>query len=185
MLEEKNQFIDDEEVINDDDITTEEEGVEGESEEDLDPQKIKEEVAKLKKELKTQRAKMKHWREKYQKIAEFVQPPKKEEPEPDVVERLSKLEEVEQKREFGYRYGYSPEEVDKIFAFAKGEGKKPEEVVDDPFVQAAIDKIREKKKVENAIPFPSNSTLKVDGKSWDEMTPEEQKANYHKIWQKQ
>lgn len=79
--------------------------------------------------------------------------------------------------------GYTEEEIAKIRAYAKGYGKRLGEVKDDPFIQAAIMGLRDKKKSEDATPAPSSrvaSTPSKANKPTSEMTPAERQAHFEK-----
>lgn len=87
----------------------------------------------------------------------------------DTVERFdARLSEVEQRVELRSD-GYSVDEIRAIQAFAKGANKDLLEASKDPFVQAAITKMREKEQSEAATPSPSNAAVLTSGKSLGEV----------------
>lgn len=90
--------------------------------------------------------------------------------------RLSKLELLESKRQFAWENNLSPEETDKVFAIT---GNKPtKDVLKDPFIQAGLEGVRALKRVAEATPSPSGRAKSYNGKSFDELSNDEQKQNY-------
>jgi len=96
----------------------------------------------------------------------------------DISSKVSKLEFVQRKREFGYEHNLSPAEVDKIFALNANPTK---EFLEDPFVKSGLSGLRAKQRVENAIPSGSGRGRKVNGKTMMEMTDDERRANWSEI----
>lgn len=135
----------------------------------------------------------KHWREKAQKIeaenkvlAEELKkykPALQEKPvvEDDYKKKIDSLSLAEEKRQFGYEHGLSPEETDEVFAYSTGRNIKPAEAKEKPFVKAAIEALRAQRRSESATPSPSSGLPAIDGKSWSEMSNDERKANFSKI----
>ena len=76
------------------------------------------------------------------------------------------------------------EETDKVFAYAKGVGKEPSDVLDDPFVQNALESMKQKKAIDDATPKPSGSGVVVGGKNWANMSKKERKDNFSNAWGK-
>jgi len=151
----------------------------------------------IKKTLQTEHVRKLHFKSKFevtsQKLAETeaelakfkTQPPPKNEGQPDEINnRLGNLEFSEAKRQFASQYGYTAEETDKLFAYAKGIGKEPHTIIDDPFVKTAITVLRQSKANADATPAPSGSTIVVEGKKWSEMSNDERKKNFGKVFQK-
>ena len=103
-------------------------------------------------------------------------------PEPDVTERLSKLEQVESKRSFGHAHELSPEETDELFKYAAG--GDPEEALKSSFFQAGLKEMRSQKRAEEATPSPSGKSQKIDGKTWDQMDDKEREKNFDKFAKK-
>jgi hypothetical protein len=60
-----------------------------------------------------------------------------------------------------------------VKTYAKGAGKEPLEVLEDPAVKSFIDKKRQDKELANAIPEPSSRTISFGGKTLTEMSREE------------
>jgi len=93
----------------------------------------------------------------------------------ELVSRLSKLEQIESKRQFGFENGLSPEETDFIFQ-ATG-GKPSKDALETPFIKHGLEGYRQSKRVENNTPNPSSRSLTYQGKEFSELTTEEkQKA---------
>lgn len=139
-------------------------------------------------------AQKKHWRDqavdpatgkKYRDLVKAppapVTTPSPEAPPPKVEERVIHLEQAEEKRQFGYSHKLSPEEVDRVFATAKGMGKKPAEVLDDPFVKSGIEALRTSERNRSNIPGPSRRVPVVDGKPLGDMNVKERQKNWQKI----
>lgn len=95
--------------------------------------------------------------------------------------KIDKLEMVEEKRQFGHSHGLSPEETDFIFAQAKGTGQKPDDTLNSPIVKNAIEALRKEQRQNNARPGASHKAPTVGGKTFQEMKPDERKANWAKI----
>jgi len=151
----------------------------------------------VKKTLQTEHARKVHFRNKFQetnqKLAEAqAELAKLKTPNAPIVNdkldevnnRLCNLELSETKRQFGSQHGFSAEETDSIFAYAKGIGKEPHTVIDDPFVKTAITAMRQTKANVNATPAPSGSTIVIEGKKWSDMSNDERRKNFDKVFQK-
>lgn len=155
--------------------------------EDLSAEELKAKLAKQQELLKEAIQTKKNWRTKYEELQKTV--PKeplptttpKSEPADDVVARISKLETVEQKRQFGYAHGLSPEETDKAFAYAKGLEINPEDALKDEFFKNALDSHRSQERQSGNTPRPSARLPKIEGKTFNEMTPEERSKNWAKM----
>jgi hypothetical protein len=100
----------------------------------------------------------------------------------EIVADVKELKLSEKKRQFGFKHGLSPEETDRLFRFA-GE-TDPAEALKDSFFQAGLKETRREAKVASAIPSSSPGTIKVSGKTFAEMTPEEREKNWGKITKK-
>ena len=86
----------------------------------------------------------------------------------------------EKKRQFAYEHGLSPEETDAVFKINPNPTK---EVLDDPFVQGGLAKLRSKSRVENNTPnSPSRSVKPLVFKA--DATPAERQAA-HDAWVKE
>lgn len=98
----------------------------------------------------------------------------------DVLTDVKELKLAERKRQFGYRHNLSPEETDKLFRFTPADGD-PEETLKDPFFETALSESRKAARAADATPSSSNRSVKVEGKTFAQMTPEERKANWDKF----
>lgn len=156
------------------------------------PEQVKDLIAKS----KTLAAQKAHWKKsavdpvtgkKYRDIAPkaplVIPPPHNTEGDKKADERLSRLEQSEEKRTFGHAHGLSPEEVDNVFASAKGLGIDPKAALEKPFVKAGIAEIRRAVRVDGATPGPSSRSPVVEGKSFKDMKPEDRRANFGKVVQ--
>lgn len=171
--------------------------------EGLDPElATPDEIAALKKTAQTALAQKTHWKEKYNKSAvdpetgktfkdlfsegknlsskETTPEPKNEELS-ELKESMQRLEVAEQKRQFGYKRAYSPEETDIIYAYANGVGKKPEEVLEDTFVKKGIEALRQDARQALNTPHPSSRLSKISGKTVHELSEDERRKNWASI----
>ena len=155
------------------------------AEEQEDPAVLKANIAKLNEQKK-------RWRDRaldpsgktYKELYETALKPKQETPipvEPDVKDRLYKIEQIEEKRQFGYQNNLSPEETDYLFALAKGSEKKPSELLADTFVKGGLETVRKQKNNESATPRPSSRSPMVEGKSFNELKPEDKRKHWAKV----
>lgn len=89
--------------------------------------------------------------------------------------RLSKLELLETKRQFAWENNLSPDETDKVFSLTRNPTK---ETLKDPFIQAGLEGLRALKRVSEATPSTSGRAKKYQGKSFEDLSTDEQKQNY-------
>lgn len=89
----------------------------------------------------------------------------------DIVKTVQELKTIENKRQFGFDHGLSPEETDAVFKFANGNPTK--ETLDHPFIKAGIDSLRSAKRVEANTPSSSQRSSVFGGKSFVEMSEED------------
>lgn len=95
----------------------------------------------------------------------------------DLVEkRLSAIEVIESKRQFGHVNDLSPEETDLAFKFANG--KPTKKTLSDPFFKAGLEGIRTAKRIAANVPGSSRRSSSLSNKSFAELTKEERKANH-------
>ena len=152
-------------------------------------------AAKLKNDVATLNAQKKHWREKavdqatgktYKELYEAAQKVKPNQPaeQEDVKKDIQWLKAVEEKRQFGYQHGLSPEEADQVFNYAQGAGIKPEKALEHPFVKSGLESLKATKRAQSATPRPSSRSPLVEGKTFSELKPEDRKANWAKIAEK-
>ena len=89
---------------------------------------------------------------------------------------IRSLKDSERKRQFGYENGLAPDEVDFIFKF---ERKPNKETLKSPFVVGGLKELRASKNADANIPTGSSAkSVKINGKSWDELKPEERQKNF-------
>lgn len=165
------------------------EDIDTENGEDLSAEELKAKLAKQQELLKEAIQTKKNWRTKYEELSKSVPKetlsstpaPAKVDEKDEVVARISKLETVEAKRQFGYAHGLSPEETDYAFAFAKGMDKSPDDILKDTFFQKGLDARRAEETQSNATPRPSSRLSKVEGKTFEEMKPEERAKHWSKM----
>lgn len=153
-----------------------------------------EQVAELQKTVKTLEAQKGHWKKnainptsgkKYRDEAPkapVVTPPATTTDEgKETVERLSRLEQSEEKRQFGSAHNLSPEAVDEVFAAATGLKITPEKALERPFVKAGLEALHRQQRVNGATPGSSHRSPTVEGKTFAELKPEDRKANFGKV----
>lgn len=148
--------------------------------EDLDQETLKEKLLEERKRSKTLDAQRKHFKEKFEKASEKkeeIQSPS-EDTDTSMEKRLSELEMERKKREFGHHHGLSPEETDTAFRFNP---KDPKQSLEHPFFKAGLEATRSQKRAESATPSTSKRSAVVNGKSYEEMTPDERKEHYSKV----
>jgi hypothetical protein len=154
---------------------------------DLTAEELKAKLVKERELLKEAIQTKKNWRTKYEELQksavkpETLPTPTETKPDEEVVARISKLETVEQKRQFGYANGLSPEETDKAFAYAKGLEIKPEDALKDEFFKNALDSHRSSERQSGNTPRPSSRLPRVEGKTFEEMKPDEKRKNWAKL----
>lgn len=89
----------------------------------------------------------------------------------DLIEKVNKLDLIEQKRQYGYEHGLSPEETDFIFQ-ATG-GKPTKEVLETPFIKHGLEGYRASKRVEANTPGSSSRGSVFAGKKFEELSADE------------
>lgn len=138
------------------------------------------------KQLQTEIARKKHWREKFEKaeasikeLSEKVQKYESsgqpstpvapiEAPKSDDIDVVLQLKAE----------GRTDSEIITLRKYAKKMNLPISEVANDPLIKAGLDVERQKVKVEEATPSPSGGTQTVQGKTWAQMSPDERRANY-------
>lgn len=162
---------------------------------DFDPANATpEQVAALAKNAKTLQAQKKHWRGKAidpttgkpyselhaEALTKITTAPKENAGgnQPKAEDRLSRLEQSEEKRTFGYQHNLAPDETDRLFAYANGAGMKPADALKDAFFKNALEAHRNATKNDNATPGPSNRRPVVEGKQWGDLKSTERRKNF-------
>jgi hypothetical protein len=102
---------------------------------------------------------------------------KAENPDDEVVDRLSHLELAEKKRQFGYENGLSPQETDKVFQVSPN---PTAETLKDPFLKAGLEAVRRQERVANNTPSTSAKSPSFNVKKMKEATPEEKQEAFTK-----
>lgn len=92
----------------------------------------------------------------------------------DIKQTVQSLKLAEDKRQFGYQNGLSPEETDYLFRFNPNPTK---ELLDDPFIKGGLQTIRAKKRVEDNTPSTSSRSPRFELPKKEDLTPDDkQKA---------
>jgi len=76
------------------------------------------------------------------------------------------------------------EDIDEVVAYAKGKGIAYEEALESNVIKAHLKVKQARAKIANATPPTSSSAVKVNGKTWTDMSEEERAANYTKMMKK-
>ena len=97
--------------------------------------------------------------------------PKKESIPDELIEKVNRLDLLEQKRQFGYEHGLSPEETDWIFQ-ATG-GKPSKDALEIPFIKHGLEGYRASKRVEANTPGSSTRGSVFGNKNFEELSDEE------------
>lgn len=100
----------------------------------------------------------------------------KEKPDDEIVKSVKRLEEIENKRQFGFENGLSPEETDFIFKVSQGKPSKDD--LENPFIKAGLEGYRSKKRLEANTPSGSSSSSIFRSKEFDEMSKDEQRKAF-------
>lgn len=98
-------------------------------------------------------------------------PTTKKEPDDEIATTVKRLASIEDKRQFGYEHGLSPEETDSVFKFASG--KPTKETLEHPFVKAGIESLRASKRVADNTPSSSSRSMTFQGKEFKDLTEED------------
>lgn len=77
--------------------------------------------------------------------------------------------------------GYSQAEILKLREYSRKMNIGLSEIANEPFIKAGIESERSKQKSAEATPPPSSRSITVKGKSWAQMSTEEQSANFTKV----
>jgi hypothetical protein len=99
-----------------------------------------------------------------------------DEPDREIVKSVKRLEELENKRQFGFENGLAPEETDFVFKITGG--KPDKDILQDPFVKSGLEGYRSKKRLESNTPSPSSSSSPFRGKQFKEMSEDEKKRAF-------
>jgi len=100
----------------------------------------------------------------------------KSEPDDEVVRRLSTLETIESKRQFGFENNLSPEETDIVFQFSQG--KPTKETLEHPFIKAGIEQLRAAKRVESNTPSSASHSPVFGNKPFSELSQDERRKAF-------
>lgn len=94
----------------------------------------------------------------------------------EVVETVKSLKMLEDKRQFGFENGLSPQETDYAFKFSSG--KPTKEILEDPFFKAGLDGLRTKQRLENNTPSSSSRSAIFQNKEFKEMSDDERRKAF-------
>ena len=108
--------------------------------------------------------------------------PTKNEYDDEVIKKINRLDEIENKRQFGYENNLSPEETDFVFKFTNG--KPTKEALENPFVKSGLEGYRTQKKLEANIPSSSSSHSPFQGKQFKDLPEEDKKKAFEEAGKK-
>lgn len=155
---------------------------------DIDPETATpEQIEQLKNAGQTLLGQLNHWKTVAQKARQNPVTPTPQihkEVEPELDSRLKKLEVSEQKRMFQHAHNLTPEEADHLFNYAQGANVTPDQALESPFIKTALDAFRNARKNDDATPRPSGRSPVVEGKTFAQMTNDERRANFNKMFSK-
>lgn len=128
-----------------------------------DVETLKQELAKKDDIIRQQNARLKEAKAK---------PRIKSEPyDEEIIKDVQYLKTLEQKRQYGYEQGLSPEETDFVFKFAGGTPTK--EILENPFVKSGLEGFRASKRIENNTPGSSGASPVFGDKSFSDLSEED------------
>lgn len=96
----------------------------------------------------------------------------------DLRSKVETLSLAEQKRQFGYAHGLSPEETDAVFRYNPN---PTAETLSDPFMKGGLSMIRKSKRLSDGIPTSSSRSFSVEGKSFQELPKEDKQKHYQSL----
>ena len=97
------------------------------------------------------------------------------EPDDDIRQTVAQLALAEQKRQFGYENGLSPQETDHIFRINQ---KPTKEILEDPFIKGGLQAIRAKNRVDSNTPSGSNRTPKFALPKKENLTSDDKQSAF-------
>lgn len=100
----------------------------------------------------------------------------------ETVKTVQRLALLEEKRQFGFDNGLSPEETDAVYKFSSGNPTK--ETLEHPFVKAGIESLRSQKKLESNIPGSTSRSPIFSDKNFAEMTDDERRSSFEQASKK-
>lgn len=119
-----------------------------------------------------------HWRTKAKEKPPVVEEP----PKPTIppVTATPSSQTVLDAREYSrlLHQGYSEKQIDVVERFAKAEGRKASELLNDPVVKAALEGVKTQERAEAASPSGSGRTPNIPQKGFNELPSAERKTKY-------
>ena len=169
-----------------------------EDNDELDTSSVTDE--KLKKDLLTTIAKKKAWREKaidsksgktfkelyeesIKQAPETIVEKKKETTEgtDELQKDVTYLKEESQKRVFQHANKLTPDQVNEVFAYAKGSGIEPKDALEKTFMKNVLKQmVTDEENANASLPPSRRAPIQVGGKSFKDMTPEQRKKAFSK-----
>lgn len=100
----------------------------------------------------------------------------KQEHDDEVVKKVNHLSMLEEKRQFGYENGLSPQETDYAFKFANG--KPTKEILQDSFFKGGIESLRAQNRLESNIPSSSSRSAVFADKPFEELSEDDRRKAF-------
>jgi len=107
---------------------------------------------------------------------------KKEIPESEALRKdVSYLKEEAQKRIFQHANKLTPEQVNEVFAYAKGSGLEPKDALEKAFMKKVLTQMKtDDDNAKASLPPSRRSPIQTGGKSFKDMTVEERRKTFSK-----
>lgn len=102
---------------------------------------------------------------------------KAQNPDDELVSRLSNLEMAERKRQFGYEHNLSPAETDRVFQVNNNPSA---DTLKDPFIKAGLQAIRSQERVDNNTPSSSAKSASLDRRKLSTLSAGDKQAAFEK-----
>lgn len=96
----------------------------------------------------------------------------------DVRATVASLALAEERRQFGYLHGLTPEETDQVF---RANPKPTKEFLEDPFIKGGLQAIRAKKRAESNTPSMSSRSPRFEPVRKENATAEDKQAAFEKF----
>lgn len=171
-LEHLNPELTDEEIES---LLNSDESEESEEESDEMPESVKEMLAKKDAMIRQLHARAKKAESEKKN---FNNQPKRESKKvetDDIRDTVISLKIAEQKRQFGYENGLSPEETDYLF---KINPEPTKELLQDPFIKGGLEAVRAKKRAESNTPSLNSRSPRFELPKKKDLTPDDKQKNF-------
>lgn len=93
----------------------------------------------------------------------------------DIRETVKTLAVSEKKRQFGYKHGLSPEEVDAVFRIDPNPTK---ETLEDPFVKGGLGNVKRMKRISDNSPSPTSKSSSIGTMDFNKLDEHQKQAKF-------